>query len=76
MDELVCVVSDKINEAYAHNSQISLQNALMLTALHLAEDLLSTKRSAQSELGKLEVRTKEILSDLKSSPISQISLDH
>ena len=76
VDELIQVVSGKIKEAQTHNNQVSSQNALMLAALHLAEDLVLIKRSAQSELKQLEVRAREILSDLESSPISQIGLDN
>ena len=76
VDELVQVVSGKIKEAQNHNTQISSQNALMLAALHLAEDLILMKRSTQSELELLEVRAREILSSLESSPISQIGLDN
>ena len=75
VDELVQVVSDKVEEAQVHSTQVSSQNALMLAALHLAEDLILMKRSAQLELGQIEVRAREILSDLESSPISQIDLD-
>ena len=71
VNELIRVVNDKVEEVKSNNQQVSPQNAVMLAALHLAEDLLSTKRTTRQGLHHLEEQAKEILSDLKSSTISQ-----
>lgn len=76
VDKLFQIVQKKVDEAQAHGPQVSSQNALILAALHLAEELVLTKGSALSGLEQLEVRTRDILSDLESSPISQINPDH
>lgn len=72
---LASLVDKKIDDAVAQNKNISFQNALLLAALHLAEDLILTKRRAWNELGKIESQAQEILSELESSPISRVRLE-
>ena len=72
VDKLTQIVRDKFESVQHHHKQISSQNALMLTALHLAEDLISTKKSTQLKLSQFEGRAREILLNLESLPISQI----
>ena len=74
--ELVDMVNEKVQAAKGSSSQVSYQNALLLAALHIAEELRQLKSSAKKELDILEASAKEILSDLERSPISQIRLDN
>ncbi len=76
VDELVQTVNDKVQEVQNHSTRISPQSALVLAGLHLAEDLILMKRSAQLELCQLETRACEILSDLdrESTTISQTGM--
>ena len=76
VEELAELVDNKIQEALALGQNISFQNALLLAALHIAEDLTLLKRTANLELGKLEGRAQEILSEIESSPISRLRLDN
>ena len=73
VDKLIQIVKDKIKGALSHHNQISSQN-LLLTALYLAKDFLPIKLSIQLELGQLETCARKILSNLKSSPISQVEV--
>ena len=75
VDELICLVDEKVNDALKNNSNVPFQKALLLASLHLAEDLLFLKKAARSELDRLEARTHDILTDLESSPIARIRLD-
>lgn len=76
VNELTRIVDAKVNEALSSGQNISFQNAILLSALHIAEDLILLKRAAQTELGDLEKQANQILSDLESSPISRIRLDN
>lgn len=75
VQELVELVDAKVKEAMSSNSSISFQKALLLTSLHIAEDLVFLKRAVRSRLDLLEAKTKGILTDLDSSPVAQLSID-
>lgn len=76
VEELTALVDEKISEAFSLGSNVSFQNALLLAALHIAEDLTLLKRAANSELLRLESKAQKILSDLESSPISRLRLEN
>lgn len=73
--ELINMVDEKVKQAMDSSSSISFQKALLLAALHFAEDLVFLKKAAQQELGQLESKAKAILSDLESSPVPRLRLD-
>lgn len=73
--ELSRMVDSKVNEALNMGQNVSFQNALLLSALHIAEELVLLKRAAASELGQIEKQAQSILSGLESSPISRMRLD-
>lgn len=73
--ELIHLVDEKVKQAMDSSSSISFQKALLLAALHFAEDLVFLKKAAQQELGHLESKAKAILNDLESSPVPRIRLD-
>ncbi len=76
VDQLTQLVNDKVEAAIAAHPSLSYQKALLLAALHMAEDLVLLKRSVLSELDQLELQAKQIFIDLESSPISRIRLDN
>lgn len=76
VSELIQLVNDKVEQAMKANPQCSFQKALLLTALHIAEELVLLKRSARRELDDLESKAKRILSDLESSPLAQNRLSN
>ncbi|MCB0392606.1 MAG: cell division protein ZapA [Bdellovibrionales bacterium] len=73
--ELSSLVDKKVNEALALGKNVSFQNALLLAALHLAEDITLLKQSANNKLDNLEQKSLDILSELEDSPISRIRID-
>ena len=73
--ELADIVNKKVNEAMGRGRQPSFQNALLLAALHLAEELVLLKRSARRELDDIEHETLQILSELKLVPNHSAPLD-
>ncbi|HAG91126.1 MAG TPA: cell division protein ZapA [Bdellovibrionales bacterium] len=73
--ELVRLVDEKIEEAQSVHSNISFQNAIVLAALHMAEDLVFLKRGARQRLDQIESKTKSALSELSGSPLKQLTLD-
>ena len=67
VEELTQLVDQKVRETLEAGSSISFQNALILTALNLAEDQLLLKRAAQRELTSIEQQTQSILDQLEES---------
>ncbi len=74
--QLASLVDVKVNEALELGKNVSFQNALLLAALHLAEDMTLLKQMADKKLKALENKSLDILSDLEDSPISRIRLDN
>lgn len=66
--ELATMVNKKVSEALNRSRQASFQNALLLAALHLAEEVVLLKRAARQELGEIEHEALQLLSDLKLVP--------
>jgi cell division protein ZapA len=75
VQELVTIVNRKVNEALGRSQKSSFQNALLLAALHLAEELVLLKRAARTELGDIEDEALQILNELKLSPQTTPALD-
>jgi cell division protein ZapA (FtsZ GTPase activity inhibitor) len=73
--ELVGLVDEKVKQALASNSNISYQKALLLASLHIAEDLIFLKRAAVQRLDQLETKTKSLLSELSSTPLTRIEAE-
>lgn len=73
--ELVKLVDDKVKQALSANSNISYQKALLLASLHIAEDLVFLKRAAHQRLEQLETKTKTLLLELDSSPLTRLEVE-
>jgi cell division protein ZapA len=76
VNQLVRLVDDRMKEAVSVHSNISFQNAIVLAALHMAEDLVFLKRAANQRLDQIESKTKSALSELSGSPLKQLTLDN
>lgn len=76
VENLVSLVNEKVDQILTDCPSISFQKALLLAALHMAEDMVTTKKQALLELDQLESKAKGILSELESSPISKIRMDN
>jgi len=75
VQELIDLVDSKIKEALTTNSNISFQKALLLAALHVAEDLVFLKRAVRSRLDNLETKAKGVLTELDSTPLARLTID-
>ncbi|MGZ3769930.1 MAG: cell division protein ZapA [Bdellovibrio sp.] len=67
VQELVEFVNNKMNQAMAITKNGSFQNAAVLTAMNVAEELILLKRKAQRELEKLEEKALQLSLDLENS---------
>lgn len=65
--ELVEFVNSKMNQAMTVTKNGSFQNAAVLTAMNIAEELILLKRKAQRELELLEERALQLSIDLENS---------
>ncbi len=71
VNELVRMVDEKIRQALPLTKTGSIQNASILAALNMAEELLLLKRHARELVDRLEARTLRVIEDLeKSGPIA------
>jgi cell division protein ZapA len=76
VEKLISLVDDKITEAQSLSPNMSFQNALLLSALHIAEDVVILKQNAQKSIQSIENQTLKILTALESSSETQMGLDH
>jgi cell division protein ZapA len=67
VQELVDFVNNKMNQAMAVSKNGSFQNAAVLTAMNIAEELILLKRKAQRELDKIEEKAMQLSNELENS---------
>lgn len=67
VQELVDFVNDRMNQALAVTKNGSYQNAAVLTALNLAEELILLKRKAHRELEKVEEKILKLSVELENT---------
>jgi len=67
VQELVDFVNNKMNQAMAVTKNGSFQNAAVLTAMNIAEELILLKRKAQRELDKIEEKALQLSAELENS---------
>ncbi|MBO9665898.1 MAG: cell division protein ZapA [Bdellovibrio sp.] len=67
VQELVDFVNNKMNQAMAVTKNGSFQNAAVLTAMNIAEELILLKRKAQRELDKIEEKAMQLSNELENS---------
>lgn len=72
VEELVNFVNDKMNQAMSLTKNGSFQNAAVLTAMNLAEELILLKRKAHRELEKLEEKALQLSLDLENSKSNKV----
>lgn len=65
--ELVELLNQHMSQALSVTKNGSYQNAAVLTALHLAEELLLLKRKASRELESLEEKILKLAHELENS---------
>nr|BFD58874.1 hypothetical protein CKG001_09810 [Bdellovibrio sp. CKG001]BFD67777.1 hypothetical protein HAGR004_27990 [Bdellovibrio sp. HAGR004] len=72
VEELVEFVNNRMNQAMSLTKNGSFQNAAVLTAMNLAEELILLKRKAHRELEKLEERALQLSMDLENSKSNKV----
>jgi cell division protein ZapA len=71
VNQLAKLVDEKLRETQDSAPNITFQNALILTALNMAEDLMLLRQSALREVRGLEGRTQKILDQLENHRSTQ-----
>lgn len=69
VQQLVAFVDKKMNEAMSVTKSGSFQNATILAALNIAEELILLKRKAQGELSRLEDKVSKLSLDFEASKL-------
>lgn len=72
VQELVDFVNDKMTQAMSVTKNGSFQNAAVLTAMNVAEELILLKRKAHRELEKLEEKALQLSVDLENSKNNKV----
>ena len=72
VQELVDFVNGKMNQAMTVTKNGSFQNAAVLTAMNVAEELILLKRKAHRELEKLEEKALRLSMDLENSKNNKV----
>ena len=73
VEELVLLVNSKVSEALKATKNGSFQNAAVLAALNMAEEMLLLKKRAQSELEKLELKAQKLSEDIENSKMNKVN---
>lgn len=76
VQELVDFVNVKMTQALALTKNNSFQNAAVLTAMNVAEELILLKRKAHRELERLEEKALKLSVDLENSKGHRSSLNN
>lgn len=74
--ELVSLVDSKVQQALPATKSGSVQNAALLAALNLAEELNELKNKARSQLDKVERKAQKTLTDLEGALPPRSALDN
>jgi cell division protein ZapA len=75
VQQLVKLVNDKIQQSLNSTKSDSLQTAMLLACLNIAEEFLMFKRKALNDLSNVESHALEIVSNLESAQTPQGGLD-
>ena len=73
VEELVQFVNSKVSEALKATKNGSFQNAAVLAALNMAEEMLLLKKRAQAELEKLEKKAQKLSEDIENSKMNKVN---
>jgi len=73
VQELVMLVNSKVSEAIKATKNGSFQNAAVLAALNMAEEMLLLKIRAKAELEKLEKKAQKLSEDIENSKMNKVN---
>lgn len=71
--EMVEFVNSRMTQALAHTKNGSFQNAAVLTAMNLAEELILLKRKAYKELARIEEKALRLEVEIENSKDSKMN---
>ena len=71
--ELVEFVNKKVTEAMSATKNSSFQNAAVLAALNIAEEMILLKKRAGAELDKLEAKALKMAQELENSKTNKVN---
>jgi cell division protein ZapA len=74
--KLISYVDKKIQQALPATKSGNIQNAALLAALNMAEELFELKTKASSQLEKVEKKAQKIMSELETSRSPRMGLDN
>jgi cell division protein ZapA len=75
VNELIQLVDQRVQQALSSAPTISFQNALLLSALNIAEELMLLKKAARIELATVETRAQRLLDQIEESRSLSARLD-
>ncbi len=73
VNELVEFVNNKVTEALNLTKNSSFQNAAVLAALNIAEEMILLKRRARAELEKLESKALKLATELENAKANKVN---
>jgi cell division protein ZapA len=73
VNELVEFVNHKVTEALTVTKNSSFQNAAVLSALNIAEEMILLKRRAHAELEKLESKALKLAQELENAKANKVN---
>jgi cell division protein ZapA len=74
--KLVSFVDNKVQQALPATKSGSVQNAALLAALNLAEELFELKERALGQLDKVEKKAQVVLTELEAALPPRVALDN
>ena len=74
VDNLVGYVNQKVSDAMKITKNASFQNAAVLAALNIAEEMILLKKRAHAELEKLENKALKLAQDIENSKVNKATL--
>jgi cell division protein ZapA len=76
VQKLVSFVDKKVQQAMPATKSGSVQNAALLAALNMAEELFELKTRALTQLEKVEKKAQKVLSELETTKAPRAGLDN
>lgn len=70
---LVNYVDQKVSDAIKVTKNASFQNAAVLAALNIAEELILLKKRANEELEQLEIKASKLASSIQPSKVDKLN---
>ena len=73
VEDLVAYVNQKVSEAMQVTKNASFQNAAVLAALNIAEEMILLKKRAKVELEKIESKALKLSQNIENSKVNRVN---